>query len=408
VTPPVRPSPPPRAGDPYGLGIVGSFLAPVLAIVGLLIVAIITINLLNGELPLGLGRGTGTNGGTTGDGGPARTPAPSNVVVVPEPSTPTDEPLFLGAMTYAKAGNIWIQTDDGPTQLTDSGTASMPSWSPDGKYIYYIETKRSRGFWPVNGRPGTYDMEVPHLMRVPVDRSGPPEDLHSGRFREGNLTWFSWMRQPVVSPSGRTVAMVTDQPRPDERDVVVQLFSLENGKFTRPDLPVTSPLGHQDPAWRPDGRFLAYVRNGRDGATGAPVIYRYDVKEKAARPLTSAGYLEPSYSPDGKYLAATRQSTIGTDIVILDGRTGTELLKVTNDGRSWGPKWSPAGDGIAFLNINGQSADLRLARLGGTPGAWTVDDVVPLTDVSGLDAASKPDWYIPADQLPEPSTSPAP
>jgi len=239
VTPPVRQSPP-RAGDPYGLGIVGSFLAPVLAIVGLLIVAIITINLLNGELPLGLGRGTGTNGGTTGDGGPARTPAPSNVVVVPEPSTPTDEPLFLGAMTYAKAGNIWVQTDDGPTQLTDSGTASMPSWSPDGKYVYYIETKRSRGFWPVNGRPGTYDMEVPHLMRVPVDRSGPPEDLHSGRFREGNLIWFSWMRQPVVSPSGKTIAMVTDQPRPDERDVVVQFYNLKSGKFSRPDLPVTS------------------------------------------------------------------------------------------------------------------------------------------------------------------------
>jgi dipeptidyl aminopeptidase/acylaminoacyl peptidase len=407
VTRPVNPSPP-RAGDPYGLGIVGSLLAPVLAIVGLLIVAIITINLLNGELPLGLGRGTSNNGGTPGDD-PSRTPAPSNVVVVPEPSTPTDEPLFLGAMTYAKAGNIWIQTDEGPTQLTDSdGYDSMPSWSPDGKYVYYIQTKHSRGFWPVNGRPGTYDMEVPHLMRVPADRSGPPEDLLSGRFSVGNLRWFSWMRQPVVSPSNKSVAMVTDRPRPDESDVVVQLYNLQSEKFTRPDLPVTSPLGHQDPAWRPDGRFLAFVRNGRDGATGAPVIYRYDLKEKAARPLTSAGYLEPSYSPDGKYLAATRQSTIGTDIVILDGRTGTELLKVTNDGRSWGPTWSPAGDGISFLNINGQSVDLHLARLGGTPGAWTVDELLPLTDVSGLDAASKPDWYIPADQLPAPSTSPAP
>jgi len=405
MTRPVR-ADPPRAGDPYGTGIVGSLLAPGLAIVGLLIVAIVTINLLNGELPFGIGQTPGGNGGTGSDG-PDRTPAPSNVVVVPE--TPEDEPPFSGAITYAKAGNIWVQTPDGATQLTDSsdGYDSMPSWSPDGEYIYYIQTKRSRGFWPVNGRPGTYDMEVPHLMRVRVDRSAPPEDLESGRFRDGNLTWFSWMRQPVVSPSGRTVAMVTDQPRPDERDVVVQFYSLENGKFSRPDLPVTSPLGHQDPAWRPDGQFLAFVRNGREGATGAPVIYRYDVKEKASRPLTSAGYIEPSYSPDGKYLAATRQSTIGTDVVILDGRTGTELLRVTNDGRSWGPKWSPAGDGIAFLGIDGQSVDLHLAKLGGTPGAWTVDEVLPLTDVSGLEAASKPDWYIPAEELPAASPSPA-
>lgn len=333
MTPPVRQSPP-RAGDPYGLGIVGSFLAPVLAIVGLLIVAIITINLLNGELPLGLGRGTGTNGGTTGDGGPARTPAPSNVVVVPEPSTPTDEPLFLGAMTYAKAGNIWVQTDDGPTQLTDSGTASMPSWSPDGKYVYYIETKRSRGFWPVNGRPGTYDMEVPHLMRVPVDRSGPPEDLHSGRFREGNLIWFSWMRQPVVSPSGRTVAMVTDQPRPDERDVVVQLFSLENGKFTRPDLPVTSPLGHQDPAWRPDelrqiraiAPGLAFLVPGV-GAQGGDVEAVLTAGPATAPPAGGRS--------GGGLIVNVSRGISGTARGDGDGSTGDPLERVAAAAREW-------------------------------------------------------------------------
>jgi Tol biopolymer transport system component len=82
-------------------------------------------------------------------------------------------------------------------------------------------------------------------------------------------------------------------------------------------------------------------------------------------------------------------------------------MQVTTDGRSWGPSWSPAGDGIAFLNIDGLSTDLQLAKLGGTPGAWTVDEIVPLTDVSGLDPVSKPDWHIPADQLP-PSASPAP
>jgi Tol biopolymer transport system component len=397
---------PPRAGDPYGTGIVGSLLAPGLAIVGLLIVAIVTINLLNGQLPFGGGQTPAGNAGT-GSNGPARTPAPSNVVVVPDP--PPDEPPFAGAITYAKAGNIWVQTPDGATQLTDSsdGYDSMPSWSPDGKWIWFIRTKTSAGLWPLRGRDVRYVMDVPHLMRVSANGSAEPEDLKSGRFKRDGYTWFSWMRQPVVSPNGKLVAMVTDQPRPEERDVVVQFFNVETGKFSRPDLPVTSPLGHQDPTWRPDGRFLAFVRNGREGATGAPVIYRYDVKDKASRALTAAGYLEPTYSPDGKYLAATRQSTIGTDVVILDGRNGTELLRVTNDGRSWGPKWSPAGDGIAFLNIDRQSVDLHLAKLGGTPGAWTVDEVLPLTDVSGLDAASRPDWYIPAEELPAASPSPA-
>ena len=152
MTDPVR-ADPPRAGDPYGTGIVGTFLAPGLAIVGLLIVAIFTVTLLNGQLPFAVGQTPGGNGGT-GNDGPDRTPAPSNVVVVPE--APQDEPSFTGAITYAKAGNIWVQTADGAIQLTDNpdAYASMPSWSPDGQYVYYIETKHSRGFWPVEWTAG--------------------------------------------------------------------------------------------------------------------------------------------------------------------------------------------------------------------------------------------------------------
>ena len=72
---------PPRTGDPYGVGPIGTILAPVLSIVGLLVIGIVTLNLLNGDLPFGTGSANG-NGGNVG--GPARTPAPSNVVVVPQ------------------------------------------------------------------------------------------------------------------------------------------------------------------------------------------------------------------------------------------------------------------------------------------------------------------------------------
>ena len=32
-----------------------------------------------------------------------------------------DEAAFDGVMTYAKGGNVWIQTDDEARQLTDTG-----------------------------------------------------------------------------------------------------------------------------------------------------------------------------------------------------------------------------------------------------------------------------------------------
>ena len=141
---------------------------------------------------------------------------------------------------------------------------------------YYIESVRGEGRWPVGGSAREYVLETPHLKRVRADGSAPPEDLKAGTIKDGRNTWFYWMRQPVLSPDGTKVALVTDAPNPNSSDVVLQLLDLETKKFSRLDVPQVRPLGHQDPAWRPDGRYLLYVRNGREGTRGVPVIYRYD------------------------------------------------------------------------------------------------------------------------------------
>jgi Tol biopolymer transport system component len=196
------------------------------------------------------------------------------------------------------------------------------------------------------------------------------------------------------------MAMVSDGPDPTKSDVVLQFYDLATKKRTIPAAPESTPLGHQDPAWRADGRFLLYVRNGREGARGAPEIFRWDVANKKASQLTGPGYLEPSYSPDGVNIAATRTSSFGDDVVILDAAHGRELVRVTTDGASWAPVWSPAGDAIAFLHSDGQIVDLKLAKLGGSGPDWQVTDTIDLTQVSGLDGGSRPGWYIPVDELP--------
>ena len=58
--------------DPYGIGPVAGYVGPIIAVVALVIIAIVTLNLLNGRLPFR----PGSSG--TGDPGPAVTPAPSN------------------------------------------------------------------------------------------------------------------------------------------------------------------------------------------------------------------------------------------------------------------------------------------------------------------------------------------
>jgi dipeptidyl aminopeptidase/acylaminoacyl peptidase len=394
---------PPRARDPYGVGPVGSWIAPVASVVGLIVVGLLTLSLLQGELPLGIGGGGSGDGTGNGGGGetPTRTAAPSNVVVVP------DEAVFEGSIVYAKAGNLWIQTDEAVRQLTDSGDDAQPSWSPDGQWVYYIHTVADEGRWPTNKGVESYALDVPQLMRVKADGSAKPERLATSKFKKGSYTYAFWIRQPAISPDGKRIAVVSDAPNPDQSTVVLQFFDPETNKFKKVDVGVKGVLGHQDPEWRPDGKFLLYVRNGRDGSRGAPVIMRYNMDKKTTKELTGPGYLQPTYSPDGKYVAATRTSARGTNVVILDGGTGRELVRVTDDDASWSPVWSPAGDAISFLHISGQTVDLRLARLGGVAPAWTIDEVLDLTEVSGLEADSGPDWFIPADQLPATPPPPA-
>jgi Tol biopolymer transport system component len=286
----------------------------------------------------------------------------------------------------------------------------MPTWAPDGQSVYFVRTTEEQGLWPAQGTDRHYRMDVPALMRVSLTGSAEPQVLLTGRIKRDTRSWFYWIRQPTLSADGRTIAMISDGPDPTERDSVLQFYDLETEERLVPDVPETVPLGHQDPSWRFDGKYLLYVRNGRSGSRGAPVVYRWDVVKAEAIQVTGAGYLEPRFSPDGKYIVATRTSAFGNDVVILEAAHGRELLRITDDGRSWAPVWSPAGDAIAFLHIDGLIVDLKMATLQGVGPDWTVAETVDLTQVSGLDGGSRPDWFIAPEDLPatpEPTAAPS-
>src|SRR6185503_16520215 len=120
-------------------------------------------------------------------------------------------------------------------------------------------------------------------------------------------------------------------------------------KLVDPGLAEVQFLGHATPAWSPDGRFLLYVRNAREGSRGTPAIIRYNLENEQTRALTGGGYRTPAWSRDGRYVAATKTNSFGTDVVVLDQRNGAELLRVTRDEQSFSPVWSPKMDAIAFF-----------------------------------------------------------
>ncbi len=387
-------APPSRTGRAPGVD-VRRLAAPALAVVGLVVIGVLSLDLLTGTIPSLLGGGGG-------DGGPVKTPTPSNIVVV-DPRTKVP-----GSILYVKAGNIWLQSGVKATQLTNSGRDSMPAWAPDGSAIYYIHVEPSTAKWRIDGETRTYLLDTPTLMRMAPTAGATPEVILTGEVHSGSLTWSYFIREPAISPDGTLAAVVSDGPDPGRSDVVLQFVDLAQRGLVDPKLPQFAPLGHQDPAWSPDGRYVLYVKNGRDGSRGAATIQRYDRTTKKVSALTGPGYIAPAYSPDGRFVAATKTDSFGTDVVILDATTGAELMSVTRDEHSFAPAWSPAGDSLAYLTIDGGVVDLFLVRLKGSGPAWSLDKPLQLTYAAGLDAGSRLSWYIPADQLPKPTASPTP
>ena len=253
--------------------------------------------------------------------------------------------MLKGSIVYAKDGNLWIEDATGAHQITSPGTQAdpgvdqMPSFTPDGKYIIYVEVRDKRVLWKLGlHAPTYYTATYPIIYRIKVDGTGR-QQLATGLYKAGRFQWWYWMRQPVLSPNGHTIALFSDGPDPTQSNVVLQFYDTATHKLTKAGVPEYPPLGHQDADWSPDGKTLLYVKNGRDGARGAPQIYRYDVKAKTYQGASPGpGYEAPRFSPDGRYIAATRTSALGTDVVILDARNGNELTRITDDAHSWGAR----------------------------------------------------------------------
>ena len=364
--------------------------APFLSLIGLVVIGVISFSLLGGSLP-GLPVGPG----------PARSATPSGVVLI---DARTKIP---GSLTYVKSGNVWLQRGDKASQLTISGHDSMPTFSPDGKWIYFVRSEDSGGSIVVNGVRRPYALSIPSLMRINPD-GGVAELQLSGKVEKGKDLWSFFIRQPSISPDGATAALISDGPTGAGKDLVLQFLNLDTLKLTDPGLPEETPLGHQDPAWSPLGDSVLYVRNSRDGTRGVPAILNYDLATRKSATLSGAGYLSPAWSPDGRYVAATNTSAFGTDIVILDAKTGAEVNRLTNDENSFAPVWSPAGDSVGYFQIDRGVVDLFVVHLTGRGPSWTVGKPLGITLSAGLDAGSRPAWFIPPNEMPTPPPSVAP
>lgn len=226
----------------------------------------------------------------------------SDVMLVPASGgTPT-------ALTHNQGTGQQITCPSGISE-SDGVWAAGPVWAADSASLYYLSDQQK-----LNMACGFVDMAVwqiaaqggaPHLVLWPArgdDNTGEP-----GAGGDANL---------ALRPSAPDELAYTHYAYDPQQGStqLIQLFvaSLSDQQET-PLSPTaiddTTPAQTLEPAWSPDGQYLAYIQRGSDSddlsimrvsnpASGAPHFADYATAAK----LTSGAIAYPIWSPDGKSL----------------------------------------------------------------------------------------------------------
>ncbi|HET6946257.1 MAG TPA: S9 family peptidase [bacterium] len=295
--------------------------------------------------------------------------------------------------TDSYRSHLWIvPLDGGAARQFSAGNHqdSLPRWSPDGRSIAFLSDRAAAG-----GEPGA---KKPKQIYVISADGGEARAVTSGTFNPGDLAW---------SPDGRTIAFVgkPEAPKSEKNDVKVitrvrykfdgegfwdgrykHLFTVpaEGGDVRQL---TAGDFDHVDPAWSPDGRWLACVANRSEEADFTNVVDIWVVSTAAGDPrrLTeSTGPCStPAWSPDGSRIAylghnneAMGATNLGLWVVPVQGGAPTRLAAgfdrslthhVINDMRAHPkvgtPVWFPDGRRILVLVAEGATNQLAAVDL---------------------------------------------
>jgi spore germination protein len=160
-------------------------------------------------------------------------------------------------------------------------------------------------------------------------------------------------------PGGGTLAFAWDRNGHED------LYALASG--SRTPVRLTSDGANRDPAWSPDGRYLAF--SGMRAVAGTDRwnwdIYVLEVATGKLSRVTDdpEADLRPNWSPDGNWLAFESYRTGNFDIFITS-RDGAQVYQVTGSAYAdLAPAWSPDGRALAFTSYRGGNKDIWLALL---------------------------------------------
>ncbi|HEY6235679.1 MAG TPA: hypothetical protein VIW69_11305, partial [Candidatus Elarobacter sp.] len=280
------------------------------------------------------------------------------------------------------------------TVVSGASKNLWPMWAPDGRTLYFVSDRGGsdelwaraadarvrqltslhggRVLWPSTSRDGkliaferamkiwTYDVDSGTTRQLAIVPRGLPAVV-----TQRHVTQSSRFTSLGLSPDGKKIAFVG-------RGRIFAASATEGGEAqlvtTRED------AAYDVPVWAAGSRRIAYVVDRGTEQT----IATYDFPDGPQRVVTPAGHHDdyPHWSPDGKSLAFVRD---GRELHVMDVGTHADRIVAHGimDRRPFGDMgniaFSPAGDWIAYADQDrGGFTNAYVVRTaGGTPRAVT-------------------------------------
>lgn len=219
---------------------------------------------------------------------------------------------------------IWMAPASGgdAIPMTAKGSsASMPRWSPDGKYLSFLSSRNEEKsqVWNLDRRGGEAQQLTETVQGV---RS------------------YQW------SPDGTKLLLVLQDPKPED---------LEKDKDKKEKKKKPKPWVIDRLQFKMD--YVGYLDSRRTH------LYVFNMSDKKMTQITSGDFddTQPVWSPDGKFVAFVSNRTeepdanSNTDIWIVSAENtdmGKTLHRVTtNSGPDQSPAWSPDGKSVAYETV---------------------------------------------------------
>jgi serine/threonine-protein kinase len=203
------------------------------------------------------------------------------------------------------------------------------------------------------------------------------KQLDRGPF--SRLTFGGQDRRPAWSPDGREVAFIRDSLNTSH----VYVRRADGSTAERPLVRLDRQV--QEVAWAPRGDWVV-VRTDNGGPGAGDVVGVRTRGDTTPVPLVASEFTElhPAISPDGRWIAYTSNES-GQNEVYVRPFPGTVagVWQVSNGG-GLAPRWSPDGRELYFLQAQDAAVRLVAAQVRATAG-FEVTAARPLFDATGFD-----------------------